>query len=158
MADYKTYLAASILTEDKVVTYRLLSRALKVHVNAAKEMLYEFHKQQNAKKPGTVHATYLVGGTKRKEEPTSTNGGVKKDGEDDYMQSSPFMGSSMPQPEEEGTGESSVLSITLTKEEDLESWTPSCSTFKKVLIVQQTCALSMKRLLRYIFTVLVHIH
>ncbi|RAL65750.1 hypothetical protein DID88_005416 [Monilinia fructigena] len=37
MADFKNYLAASILTEDKVVTYRLLSRVLKVHVNAAKE-------------------------------------------------------------------------------------------------------------------------
>ncbi len=54
MADYKMYLASSILTEDKVVcvshvvdvlkgltslqiTYRLLSRALKVHVNVAKE-------------------------------------------------------------------------------------------------------------------------
>lgn len=54
MADYKMYLASSILTEDKVVcvclrvdilkgltglqiTYRLLSRALKVHVNVGKE-------------------------------------------------------------------------------------------------------------------------
>lgn len=55
MADYKTYLATNILTEDKTVdysyilrtqkicltaikvSYRLLSRALKVHVNTAKE-------------------------------------------------------------------------------------------------------------------------
>jgi hypothetical protein len=54
MADYKMYLASRILTEDKVVcvylgvgilkgltglqiTYRLLSRALKIHVNVAKE-------------------------------------------------------------------------------------------------------------------------
>ncbi|CZT51574.1 uncharacterized protein RSE6_12734 [Rhynchosporium secalis] len=120
MADCKLYLATSILTEDKVVTYRLLSRTLKIHVNDAKEMLYDFHRQQNAKKPDTIHATYLISGTKRKEEAIPTNSAAKKDGEDDYMQSSPFMASSMPA--EEGTGESSVLSITLVKEEDLEGW------------------------------------
>ncbi|TGO61081.1 hypothetical protein BCON_0030g00390 [Botryotinia convoluta] len=118
MADFKSYLAASILTEDKVVTYRLLSRVLKVHVNTAKEMLFEFHRVQNAKKPGTIHATYLIGGTKRKEAPTEIE--AQKDGEDDYMQSSPFVGSSMPQVEG-STGEGSTLSITLTQEEDLET-------------------------------------
>ncbi|KAH8678667.1 DNA polymerase subunit Cdc27 [Tricladium varicosporioides] len=130
MADYKTYLAASILTEDKIVTYRLLSRTLKVHVNTAKEMLFEFHKQQNAKKPGTIHATYLVGGTKLRE-PANTNGNgiVKKDGEDDYMQSSPFISSSMPQPEEQGTGESGVLTITLVKEEELEK---VCTQYEEI--------------------------
>jgi hypothetical protein len=87
-------------------------------------MLYEFHRQQNGKKPGTVHATYLISGTKRKEESVSTNGGVQKDGEDDYMQSSPFINSSMPQ-YEEGTGESGVLSITLVREENLEGMLPS---------------------------------
>ncbi|PMD29998.1 hypothetical protein L207DRAFT_520627 [Hyaloscypha variabilis F] len=119
MADYKKYLASGILTEDKVITYRILSRALKVHVNVAKEMLYDFHQKQNAKKPGTIHATYLLSGTKRLEDPIPLNGEAKKDGEDDFMQSSPFMDSSMPQLEA-GTGESSVLSITLVREEDLE--------------------------------------
>lgn len=37
MDEYKKYLAQQLLTEDKLVTYRLLSRALKVHVNTAKE-------------------------------------------------------------------------------------------------------------------------
>ncbi|PMD16136.1 hypothetical protein NA56DRAFT_322250 [Hyaloscypha hepaticicola] len=119
MMDYKMYLASTILTEDKVITYRLLSRALKVHVNVAKEMLYDFHQKQNAKKPGTIHATYLLSGAKRPEDTIPLNGDAKKDGEDDYMLSSPFMSSSMPQLEE-GTGESSVLSITLVREEDLE--------------------------------------
>ncbi|KAI1360840.1 DNA polymerase subunit Cdc27 [Xylaria arbuscula] len=64
MEDYKQYLAQKILTEDQVVTYRLLSRALKVHVNTAKEMLYEFHKRQNEKKPNTLHATYILYGSK----------------------------------------------------------------------------------------------
>ena len=86
-------------------------------------MLYEFHRQQNGKKPGTVHATYLISGTKRKEEPLASNGGVQKDGEDDCMQSSPFVNSSMPQ-QDEGTGESGVLSITLVREENLEGRTP----------------------------------
>ncbi|KAI0844395.1 DNA polymerase subunit Cdc27 [Daldinia vernicosa] len=65
MEPYKQYLAQKLLTEDQVVTYRLLSRALKVHVNTAKEMLYDFHKWQNDKRPGSLHATYLVYGTKK---------------------------------------------------------------------------------------------
>lgn len=86
----------------------------------ANRMLFDFHRQQNAKKPGSLHATYLLSGTKRKAEPIPTNGNAKKDGEDDFMQSSPFMNSSVPQPEESSTGETSVLSITLVREEDLD--------------------------------------
>ncbi|ETS75843.1 hypothetical protein PFICI_12787 [Pestalotiopsis fici W106-1] len=75
MDDYRKYLAQQILTEDKLVTYRLLSRALKVHVNTAKEMLYEFHKWQNDKRPDTLHATYLVYGTRKKQ--VEANGDVE---------------------------------------------------------------------------------
>lgn len=75
MDDYRKYLAQQILTEDKLVTYRLLSRALKVHVNTAKEMLYDFHKWQNDKRPDTLHATYLVYGTRRKQ--VESNGDVE---------------------------------------------------------------------------------
>ncbi|KAK4134178.1 hypothetical protein BT67DRAFT_310439 [Trichocladium antarcticum] len=64
MDDYNKLLAENVLTEDKVVTYRLLSRTLQVHANTAKQMLYEFHRTQNARRPGAVHATYLVYGTK----------------------------------------------------------------------------------------------
>lgn len=82
-------------------------------------MLYEFHRQQNGKKPGTIHATYLISGTKSKELETPKDA-AKQDGEDTHMQSNPsIMSSSMPQPEE-STGESEVLSITLVKEENLE--------------------------------------
>jgi len=94
-------------------------------------MLYEFHHLQNAKKPGTVHATYLVSGTKRAEEQEASSG-VQKDGEDEYMQSSPFMSSSMPQPDQD-TEETSVLSITLVREEDLESMNISASIPLKLL-------------------------
>ncbi|ROT41853.1 hypothetical protein SODALDRAFT_347001 [Sodiomyces alkalinus F11] len=67
MEDYKKYLAERLFTEDKMVTYRTLSRALKVHVNVAKAMLYDFHRWQNAMTHGKVHATYLVYGTKKPE-------------------------------------------------------------------------------------------
>lgn len=40
--DYKDYLAARLLTENKPITYRLLSRALKVNVNVAKRSVYSF--------------------------------------------------------------------------------------------------------------------
>jgi DNA polymerase delta subunit 3 len=81
-------------------------------------MLFEFHRQQNVKKPGTVHATYLVAGTKCKT-PTTTNGNAAKDGEDEYMQSSPFRSSPVPN-SEEVPEDIPVLSITLVREENLE--------------------------------------
>ncbi|KAK8060952.1 hypothetical protein PG996_010882 [Apiospora saccharicola] len=68
MDDYQNFLAQEILTEDKTVTYRLLSRTLKVHVNLAKQMLYEFHKTQNDRNPGSLMATYLVYGTRKSDE------------------------------------------------------------------------------------------
>ncbi|KXX77115.1 DNA polymerase delta subunit 3 [Madurella mycetomatis] len=55
MDAYSKFLAENVLTEDKVVTYRLLSRTLQVHVNTAKQM-------RNAR---AVHATYLVYGIKK---------------------------------------------------------------------------------------------
>ena len=84
-------------------------------------MLYDFHHQQNAKKPGTLHATYLLSGTKREEESAHTDRDVKMGDGDDHIQSSPFMASSMPQIQE-SSGETAVLSITLVREEDLEGW------------------------------------
>jgi DNA polymerase delta subunit 3 len=80
-------------------------------------MLYEFHRLQNAKKPGTIHATYLLSGTKRAEEQELIHGA--KDGEDEYMQSSPFVGGSKLELEE-ASGACSVLTITLVGEENLE--------------------------------------
>lgn len=82
-------------------------------------MLFEFHRQQNVKKPGTVHATYLVAGIKRKRASTTTNGNSVKDSEDEYMQSSPFRSSPVPNPEELPE-DIPVLSITLAREENLE--------------------------------------
>ncbi|KAK3323580.1 DNA polymerase subunit Cdc27 [Cercophora scortea] len=77
MEVYSKFLAENVLAEDKVVTYRLLSCALHVHVNTAKQMLYDFHKTQNEKRAGAVHATYLIYGVKQHVELASAshNGG-----------------------------------------------------------------------------------
>lgn len=107
-------------------------------------MLYDFHNQQNSKKPGTIHATYLLSGTKRREAPpVVANGGVKQDGEDQYMQSSPFMSSSMPRPEED-TGESSVLTISLVREEELESKHVFPQELGLVLTFHQRCTFPVR--------------
>jgi hypothetical protein len=43
-------------------------------------MLYEFHKSQNAKRPGAVHATYLVYGTKKASDgPSASQNGTDGD-------------------------------------------------------------------------------
>ncbi|CAI6332531.1 unnamed protein product [Periconia digitata] len=115
--DYKEYLAARLLAENHPVTYRLLSRAVKTHVNKAKQMLYEFHKIQNAKKPQSIHATYLVTGRKRTLK--HTNGLNGKDGEDAVMQDSPFP-SSVPEPQEPPEEPIPTTSIVLVREEELE--------------------------------------
>ena len=64
MEDYKKFLAEQILTEDKVVcvtfpspeiptltrgqvSYRLLSRAMKVHVNTAKQYVPRYYPQKD---------------------------------------------------------------------------------------------------------------
>ena len=138
--NYSEYLAINVLNEQQnvwhptlpmrtaltqqQVNYRQLSRALKVHSNLAKQMLYEFHRKQNAKKPGSVHATYLLTGTRRSE-PTQpqTNGGASQD-EDTVMQSSPpFPSSSAPKPDvdmEQQQQQTTVRTVMLVKEEDLE--------------------------------------
>ncbi|RAR12448.1 dna polymerase subunit cdc27 protein [Stemphylium lycopersici] len=95
-------------------------------------MLFEFHKKQNARKPNSIHATYLLTGTPRRAE--HTNGVKSRSGQDTDMRSSPFM-SSMPEPDEgedfeyrsesddedtpapRGVKETRVL---LVREEDLE--------------------------------------
>ncbi|KAL9070314.1 MAG: hypothetical protein Q9157_005860 [Trypethelium eluteriae] len=76
--------------------------------------------KQNARKASSVHATYLITGTRNPQQPAQTNG-VHSQDEDSLMQSDTFMSSSAPEPDA-GTGEESipVKSIMLAKEEDLE--------------------------------------
>ena len=81
-------------------------------------MLFEFHRQQNGKKPGTVHATYLVAGIRHRQDFTMAPRASLRDGEDENMQSSPFQSSPMHQMDE-SVEECPVLFIALVREENL---------------------------------------
>ncbi|KAG9243778.1 DNA polymerase subunit Cdc27 [Calycina marina] len=96
-------------------------------------MLFEFHRQQNAKKPGTVHATYLLSGTK-KEEPGQLTPipRLEKDGEDEYMQGSPLSASSMMAPEESVSV--FTTTVTLVREENLEAIKSNYETINSIHI------------------------
>jgi DNA polymerase delta subunit 3 len=125
---HRQWLAEQVLSDQQTVSYRTLARALKVHVNAAKRMLYEFHTSENAKKPGSVHATYLLAGIKQIEEhplpPNGQNGNNKHD--DDPMPSSPppFTSSMMQSSQQDGDGQEagipSIRTVTLVREESLD--------------------------------------
>ncbi|OAX85155.1 hypothetical protein ACJ72_00457 [Emergomyces africanus] len=118
-ANYKRYLAEKVLNEQEIVTYRSLSRALKVHSNLAKRMLYEFHRIENAKKPQSVNATYLITGTQAPAQQHALNGHVK-DGDDEIMQSSPFLMSQVSQQEDDTENDDIPrTTITLVREADL---------------------------------------
>lgn len=82
-------------------------------------MLFHFHKQQNSKKPGSIHAIYLLSGLAAATAPAIPTQSALADGEDSYMQSSPFMSSSMPQKDDEEEP-LSLKHIAMCREEDLE--------------------------------------
>lgn len=86
-------------------------------------MLFEFHRRENAKKSGSVHATYLLSGYKQASKSRQTNGdALTQNSEDVEIRSSPFPGSSMPKEAEEP--ESRVRSLTLVREEQLDGKAP----------------------------------
>ncbi|OAG10063.1 uncharacterized protein CC84DRAFT_1138243 [Paraphaeosphaeria sporulosa] len=116
-ARYREYLVDRVLAEGQPITYRLLSRALQVHVNIAKQMLYDFHAEQTKKQPKSVHATYLLTGKERSSE--HSNGDIAHNGDDTAMRSSPFM-SSLPEPENTPESPVPTTSVVLVREEELE--------------------------------------
>ncbi|KAJ5782505.1 DNA polymerase subunit Cdc27 [Penicillium paradoxum] len=124
--DSKLYLAENVLNERRPVTYRSLSRALKVNANRAKHILFEFHRNENAKKPQTVHATYVISGLQKASEPAPANGHAND--EDEVMQSSPYLPSSIPN-QDEVSDSIRITSIVLAREEDLED---AKSTFQSI--------------------------
>ena len=77
------------------------------------------HRQQNEKKPRSVHATYLVAGTLLRPAPEINNSSVTKDLADELMQSSPYRNSQNLGPDDV-LDESPELCITLVREEDLD--------------------------------------
>ncbi|KAL8787414.1 MAG: hypothetical protein Q9195_007789 [Heterodermia aff. obscurata] len=117
--DYMRFLAVHVISESQIISYRMLSRELKVHCNAAKRMLYEFHTHENKKKPGSVHAAYLLYGTQNAKT-SNVNGDTHRDGEDIPMASSPFLSSSMPQ-DEDTTEVPPAKVMTVVREENLEA-------------------------------------
>ena len=82
-------------------------------------MIYDFYQQQNAKKSGAVHVTYLLSGTVSVQKENGSNGSSQENGESMKMRSSPFMSSSMLRDEEEATIQTMKV-ITLVREEHLE--------------------------------------
>jgi hypothetical protein len=133
----RTYLATQIYSEQATISYRTVARALKVHVNAAKRILYEFHAHENGKKPNSVHAIYLLAGTKKIHEyPAATNGNVNgADVDDEPIPSSPppFTSSMLQSSQQEGDDQQShneivpVKAITLVREESLDGGWCLCS-------------------------------
>ncbi|KAJ6021120.1 hypothetical protein N7540_006624 [Penicillium herquei] len=126
--DPKLFLAENVLNERRPVTYRSLSRALKVHANRAKQLLYEFHRNENTKKPGSVHATYVITGIQSSPSTsaTATNGNTKD--EDEVMQSSPYLPSSMPN-QDSASELARFTAVILAREEDLDE---AKSTFHSI--------------------------
>lgn len=135
--DFKMYLATEVLSEQRTISYRHVSRALKVHVNAAKCMLYDFHKVQNGKQSGSVHATYLLSGVKKQQRTASstlrtTNGHKALDEDEPIPSSPPPFTSSMLEPsqqsnqaEEGDQAQIPVRTITLVREDSLEGMSSS---------------------------------
>lgn len=107
-------------------------------------MLYDFHSTQNAKKPNSIHATYLIAGRQRKSE--HTNGANARNGDDVDMRSSPFM-SSMPEPEEEEPVEEvKETTILLVREEELQGALDSANSVQVLTILKRRAQSLTKRL------------
>lgn len=128
---HRQWLAAQVFSEQQTVSYRTVARALKVHVNAAKRMLYDFHAHENAKKPGSVQATYLLAGMKKvfRERPSVTDGRDRPqhDGDEPLLPSSPpppFTSSMLQSSQRDGDRDveepSFIRNITLVREGSLD--------------------------------------
>ncbi|KAE8355252.1 DNA polymerase subunit Cdc27 [Aspergillus coremiiformis] len=131
VADYKRYLAENVLNERRTVTFRSLSRALRVHSTLAKQMLYDFHRTENSKRPQSVNATYIVSGVQKEPEP-ATNGHTNgEDRNGDVFPSSPYLSSSMPN-QDFASDTVTTASVVLVREEDLED---AKSTFESILSI-----------------------
>jgi DNA polymerase delta subunit 3 len=80
-------------------------------------MLFDFHQKQNAKKPGSVHATYLITGTRTPPKPQH------------HANADTQPNSSAPQAPEDDAEPTPVRSVLLVKEEHLSQ---AKATFEKI--------------------------
>ena len=130
---FTAYLTTEVLSEQRTISYRILARALKVHINAAKCMLYEFYETENTRKAGSVYATYLLAGTKKHvpaPEAKQLNGTHAEDEDEPMPPSSPppftssmLEPSSPPSQKQPSQSEVDVpvKTVTLVREEQLEA-------------------------------------
>ena len=108
-------------------------------------MLFEFHRQQNAKKPKSVFATYLVTGIQEIDASELPVKAIDGDG-DVPMQSSPYMSSpAPPQSLQEEPLKQRV--ITLVKEEHLDGEMPFCSVKSLLQLIRHSCQAEVSRAL-----------
>ncbi|KAG5928890.1 hypothetical protein E4U42_007757 [Claviceps africana] len=63
MDEHEKFLTDCLFSEKTPITYRKLSKALDIHVNAAKGLLFQFYQSQSLERKSTIRATYLVYGT-----------------------------------------------------------------------------------------------
>ena len=84
-------------------------------------MLYEFHTTQRVEDPGSIVATYILNGVPKAPKQSYVNGHYQ-DGEDTYMQSSPYMSSSVPHQNDQDEAAPSRV-VVLVNEDDLEGKT-----------------------------------
>lgn len=84
-------------------------------------MLYDFHQNENSKKPSSVNATYVLTGVPKPTEPAANGAAVNGNSneDDDIMPSSPYISSSMPN-QDDAIDQVSVSSVLLAREEDLQ--------------------------------------
>ncbi|KAG8628371.1 hypothetical protein KVT40_004244 [Elsinoe batatas] len=119
MADHNEYLAIHVLNESQTISYRQVSRALKLHSSIAKQCLFDFHSRQNRKHPASVHATYLLTGLRH---PLPSQAPL--DGDNDVPMSSPYQSSqpSMSQNETQSSNPPALPTrlVLITSEADLE--------------------------------------
>ncbi|TGZ84804.1 hypothetical protein EX30DRAFT_337272 [Ascodesmis nigricans] len=110
METYEEYLFDEVVLNQKIVTYRLLSRHLKIHAQLAKEMLYNFYITQNKKHPNSVHTTYLLTGVLRPSPPSPKPTALEapKQDEDTIMASSPFDTAPQAQPQSHPDGKNEI--------------------------------------------------
>ncbi|KAK6638388.1 hypothetical protein RUM44_008817 [Polyplax serrata] len=62
MNSYLETLEGFVIDEDKIVTYKYLSKSIGVHVNTAKQLLHKYFTQQRNKSIFPICATYLLAG------------------------------------------------------------------------------------------------
>ena len=97
-------------------------------------MLFDFYAKQNAKKPGSVHATYLLDGTPKPVTSFFQINRNQRNGDDVHMQSSPFMSSAAQEEDKEEELAVPSRNVILAREEDLDRAKSSLKTVHSIHI------------------------